>query len=99
MTTCITLATVIRACADAYGDKFGIFASGTGHATAATSLANRIAHVVDALALPSRLAAFDFDRAKLSEVAALLKQNYPAEVGDLGDHAGQKLDALLESMW
>jgi len=99
MTSCITLAPVIRACAEAYGDKFGIFASGKGDVTAATALANRIADVVDTLQLPSRLAAFDFDRAKLPEVAALLKQNYPAEVGDLGDHAGQKLDALLESMW
>ncbi len=87
VTSCITLAPVIRACADAYGDKFGIFASGTGHDTAAARLANRIANVVDALELPSRLSAFDFDRAKLPEVAALLQQNYPAEVRDLGDNA------------
>jgi hypothetical protein len=32
-------------------------------------------------------------------MAALLKQNYPSEVGDLGEDAGTKLDALLERLW
>ncbi len=54
---------------------------------------------MDALELPSRLGDVDFDRAKLPEIAALLRQNYPAEVGDLGEDAGTKLDALLESLW
>lgn len=99
MTSCITLAPVIRACASAYGQKFGIFAADHGGGTAAAFLADRIAAVVDALELPSRLRTFDFDRAKLPEVAALLQQNYPSEVGDLGDNAGQKLTALLESLW
>jgi len=99
VTSCITLAPVIRACADAYGRKFEIFSTDRGSRTPAAFLANRIAAAVDALELPSRLSDVDFDRAKLPEVAALLRQNYPSEVGDLGENAGTKLDALLESLW
>jgi hypothetical protein len=55
--------------------------------------------VVTSLELPSRLRALDFDRAKLPAVAALLRENYASEVADLGENAGEKLDALLGSMW
>lgn len=99
VTSCVTLAPVIRACAGAYGQKFKIFSPDHDGQTAAVSLANRIASVVEALNLPSRLSTLDFDRTKLPEVAALLMQNYPAEVGDLGDDAGRKLEALLERLW
>jgi alcohol dehydrogenase class IV len=98
-TSCITLAPVIRACADFYGDKLEIFGARSAQADAATQLANRIAGVVTSLGLPDRIGAFDLDKAKLPEVARLLKKNYPNEVADLGNNASVKLDALLESLW
>ena len=98
-TSCITLAPVIRACADFYGDKLEIFGARSAHQDAATRLAGRIADVVTSLGLPDRIGAFDLDKAKLPEVARLLKQNYPNEVADLGNNASVKLDALLESLW
>jgi alcohol dehydrogenase class IV len=99
MTSCVTLAPVIRACASAYGDKFDIFSAGRGEQRAADYLADRIANVVSRLSLPDRLRALDLDPAKLPEVAALVKDNYPSELADLGENAGAKLDALLESLW
>ncbi|MNR18922.1 hypothetical protein D3C85_1356810 [compost metagenome] len=62
-------------------------------------LADSISQVVRSLGLPDRIGAFDLDRAKLPEVARLLKKNYPNEVADLGNNASVKLDALLESLW
>jgi len=100
MTSCITLAPVIRACADSYGDKLGIFSRGRANsAAAARQLADRIASAVAALGLPNRISAFAFDRAQLPQVADLLRSNYPAEVTDLGSDASVKLDELLESLW
>jgi maleylacetate reductase len=100
MTSCITLAPVIRACAASYGDKLEIFSRGRGNAAAAArQLADRIASTVAALGLPNRISAFDFDKAQLGQVAELLRANYPAEVGDLGSDAGALLDELLESLW
>jgi maleylacetate reductase len=102
-TSCITLAPVIRACADFYGDKLGIFAPSPSDTArgedAAAQLADRIASVVKSLGLPDRIGAFDLDIARLPEVARLLKQNYPNEVADLGNNASVKLDTLLESLW
>jgi alcohol dehydrogenase class IV len=102
-TSCITLAPVIRACADFYGDKLGIFiadnAGASRNVDAAAQLADSISQVVRSLGLPDRIGAFDLDRAKLPEVARLLKKNYPNEVADLGNNASVKLDALLESLW
>ena len=102
-TSCITLAPVIRACADFYGDKLGIFiaerAGASRNADAAAQLADSISQVVKSLGLPDRIGAFDLDRSKLPEVARLLKKNYPNEVADLGNNASLKLDALLESLW
>jgi len=94
VTSCLTLAPVIRACGSTYGDKLEIFGS-----QGAAQLADRIAGLVETLELPSRLRSLDFERGHLPEVAALLKQNYPAEVADLGDQAEAKLDALLEGLW
>jgi hypothetical protein len=100
MTSCITLAPVIRACADSYGDKLGNFSRGRANsAAAARQLADRIASAVAALGLPNRISAFAFDRAQLPQVADLLRSNYPAEVTDLGSDASVKLDELLESLW
>lgn len=98
-TSCITLAPVIRACADFYGDKLEIFATRAAHEDAAAQLADRISGVVRSLGLPERISAFDLDKARLPEVARLLKKNYPNEVADLGNNASAKLDALLESLW
>ncbi|MBO9652629.1 MAG: iron-containing alcohol dehydrogenase, partial [Variovorax sp.] len=98
-TSCITLAPVIRACADFYGDKLEVFAASAGEEHGAAKLADRIEAVVKALGLPDRVSAFDLDKAKLPEVATLLKKNYPNEVADLGPNATAKLDALLEKLW
>nr|WP_277990490.1 iron-containing alcohol dehydrogenase [Pandoraea sp. LA3] len=99
VTSCVTLAPVIRATGASYGDKLGIFSNGIGGEAGAAQLSDRIAGLVTSLALPNRLRDLNFDRANLPEVAALLKQNYPSEVSDLGDNAAEKLDALLERLW
>lgn len=103
LTSCLTLAPVIRACSAAYGDKLAIFgmesAGRVNRQHAAVLLAERIAALVETLELPSRLRNLNFDRVRLPTVSALLKQNYPAEVGDLGERAEEKLDVLLESLW
>ena len=103
VTSCITLAPVIRACADFYGDKLGVFAAtpsgASQNADVAAHLADQISQVVKSLGLPNRISAFDLDPAKLPEVARLLKKNYPNEVADLGDNASVKLDELLQSLW
>src|SRR5207248_1052796 len=98
VTSCITLAPVIRACSHIYGDKLEIFSRGRGR-VAAAQLADRIASAVAALELPNRISAFHLDKAHLPQIAELLRTNYPSEVGDLGDDASVKLDALLESLW
>ncbi|MDM0001035.1 iron-containing alcohol dehydrogenase [Variovorax sp. J22P240] len=98
-TSCITLAPVIRACADFYGEKLEVFAASVGEDDVATQLAEKISGVVKTLGLPDRVSAFDLDKARLPEVATLLKKNYPNEVADLGAGASAKLDALLESLW
>ncbi|WP_354684325.1 iron-containing alcohol dehydrogenase [Cupriavidus necator] len=99
VTSCITLAPVLRACGERYGDKLQIFCRGQATSHAATRLADRIAQVVEHLELPARLRTLDFDRSLLPRVGALLRQHYPSEVGDLGDRSGARLDALLESLW
>jgi alcohol dehydrogenase class IV len=99
ITSCITLSRVIRACGTTYGDKLECFASERGNKTPADYLADRIAGVVSSLELPNRLSNTDFDKSKLPEVAALLKENYPIEVADLGENASEQLEVLLESMW
>jgi alcohol dehydrogenase class IV len=96
-TSCITLAPVIRACASFYGDKLEVLSP--GGPGAAARLADRIAAVVATLGLPNRIGAFDLDRAKLPEVAALLDANYPDEVADLGDDPPTRLRVLLEALW
>lgn len=98
-TSCITLAPVIRACANCYGDKLEVFSAPPGEKDVAAQLAGRISGVVKALGLPDRISAFDLDKARLPEVATLLKKNYPNEVADLGTGATAKLDALLEGLW
>ena len=99
VTSCITLAPVIRACADIYGDKLDVFSKGHGGVNAAAWLANRISDLVTSLGLPDRISAFDLDKARVADVAALLKANYGPEVADLGSDAAAKLDTLLESLW
>ncbi|OWJ69250.1 iron-containing alcohol dehydrogenase [Inquilinus limosus] len=99
LTSCITLAPVIRACARLYGDRLGLFAPGASTGEAPALLADRIARLVATLGLPDRIGLFNLDRARLPEVATLLKQSYPNEVGDLGTNAESRLDRLLEELW
>ncbi|WP_439687571.1 Alcohol dehydrogenase [Cupriavidus oxalaticus] len=99
VTSCITLAPVLRACGARYGDKLRIFCTGRAGHDAAAMLADRIARAVTQLGLPDRLRTLGFDRAQLAQVAALLRQHYPDEVGDLGNGHDAALDALLESLW
>jgi len=93
VTSCITLAPVIRACADFYGDKLTVFAP------SAAALADRIEGAVRTLGLPDRIGTLGLPVAALPAVAALLEKNYPNEVADLGTEAPQKLVALLRSIW
>jgi hypothetical protein len=100
MTSCITLAPVIRACAGMYGDKLQIFSPGRRSSLAAAHhLADRISSAVAALGLPRRIGDFGMRKEQLMQVAEMLRESYPAEVGDLGADANAKLDALLESLW
>jgi alcohol dehydrogenase class IV len=99
ITSCITLAPVIEACAAFYGDKLTIFNGETSGAKAASVLGREIAETVTMLGLPSKLKDIDFDKARLSEVSALLVENYPREVDDLGPEARAKLASVLESLW
>lgn len=97
-TSCITLASVIKACAPRYGDRLEGFVPGHGPAAAAL-LADRIAGTVEHLGLPMRLRDFDLNHGLLPEIADLLQANYPAEVADLGQDSGPRLRALLEALW
>ena len=62
-------------------------------------LADRIEALVSNLALPTRLRSFEIGLSTLPEIAALLRENYPNEVEDLGEGADRKLDDLLRSIW
>jgi maleylacetate reductase len=94
MTSCITLAPVIRSCASRYGEKLRVF-----DAQGELVLADRIEALVSNLALPTRLRSFEIGLSTLPEIAALLRENYPNEVEDLGEGADRKLDDLLRSLW
>lgn len=99
LTSCITLAPVIEACASFYGDKLRIFNGRASGREAASVLSSDIGDVVTSLGLPSKLRDIGFDRSLLSHVAELLLENYPREVNDLGVGARAKLFDLLESLW
>ena len=94
MTSCVTLAPVIRSCASRYGEKLRVF-----DAQGELVLADRIEALVSNLALPMRLRSFEIGLSTLPEIAALLRENYPNEVEDLGEGADRKLDDLLRSLW
>ncbi|MBZ9780335.1 iron-containing alcohol dehydrogenase [Pseudomonas sp. REP124] len=98
MTSCITLAPVIRACAEFYGNKLDILSPAT-NGSAAEQLAERIDNLVVSLGLPNRIGSFDIDKSQLGKIAQLLKANYPNEVDDLGANASMKLELLLERLW
>ncbi|GAC1046090.1 maleylacetate reductase [Rhizobium dioscoreae] len=99
LTSCITLAPVIEACASFYGDKLRIFNAQAGGREAASALSSDISGIVTFLGLPSKLREIGFDRSLISNVAELLVENYPREVADLGVDARTKLSDLLESLW
>jgi alcohol dehydrogenase class IV len=99
LTSCITLAPVIRACAGFYGDRLTVFTTDRHEGTAAEVLADRVAGLVTALDLPSRIESFGLKKRQLTEIADLLTLNYPDEVGDLGTDSASKLHRLLESLW
>jgi maleylacetate reductase len=94
MTSCITLAPVVRSCAARYRGKLGVFSEQGGSA-----LADRIEALVLHLALPTRLRSFEIGVSALPDISALLRENYPDEVRDLGEGADRKLDDLLKSLW
>jgi len=99
LTSCITLAPVIRSCHAIYEGRLGIFVNEKHQGNAANMLADRIENLVLSLDLPNKIGAFGLDKSKLGEVSALLKANYPDEIGDLGDDAEDKLDLLLNTLW
>ncbi|WP_332303203.1 iron-containing alcohol dehydrogenase [Rhizobium sp. GR12] len=99
VTSCITLAPVIRACSSFYGEKLRIFNEAESGFNAASRLSAEIEGVVSRLGLPTRLRDLKFDRDRLPAVARLLVENYPREVADLGEDAAQKLTDLLEGLW
>ena len=99
LTSCITLAPVISACAAFYGEKLRIFNDAASGVEAATLLSGDVQTTVKRLGLPSRLREVAFDRGSLSNVRDLLIENYPKEVADLGEDAEQKLASLLEELW
>lgn len=99
MTSCITLAPSIQACAGIYGDKLNIFSAHQQDAPPATVLSERISNLVETLELPHRLRSFGISRDLLPEIGKMLTQHYPSEVGDLGDNAPGKLATLLENLW
>jgi alcohol dehydrogenase class IV len=96
VTSCITLAPVIRACGSRYGEKLAIFGGGDD---AASQLADRIEGLVRSLGLPDRVGPLGLDRSIIPEVLDLLVRSYPNEVADLGEDAESKLEALLEALW
>lgn len=99
VTSCVTLAPVIRACSAFYGEKLRIFNDAVSGIDAASKLSADIEAVVTRLGLPARLRDLNFDRNKLLSVASLLVENYPREVADLGEGAAQRLTDLLERLW
>ncbi|MDK1373766.1 MULTISPECIES: iron-containing alcohol dehydrogenase [unclassified Sinorhizobium] len=99
MTSCITLAPVIGACAEYYGDKLDGFTQLSNNHSTAESLSEAIASVVRHLGLPSRIGDFGLESCALPKVVAMLQEHYREEVGDLGDQAESKLFRLLENMW
>ena len=72
VTSCVTLAAVIRACADFYGDKLGIFAPKSSDP--AGELAARLDHAVDRLGLPRRLRDLGLEQSVLPTVSQLLRE-------------------------
>lgn len=99
VTSCVTLAPVIGACAGFYGDKLTIFNGKASGQEAAAALSREIAGAVEVLGLPSKLREIGFDKAQLANVSELLVENYPREVNDLGLDAQRKLADLLDSLW
>ncbi len=99
LTSCITLAPVVRACQAIYEGRLGIFVDEGDQENAADILADRIENLVLSLGLPNTIGSFGLDKSKLGEVSELLKANYPNEVDDLGDDAEDKLDLLLNNLW
>jgi maleylacetate reductase len=98
VTSCITLAPVIRSCEARYGHKLRVF-NASGETNPGSALAARIENLVSHLGLPNRLRSFEIGLSTLPEIADLLRTNYEEEVSDLGDGADRKLDALLRSLW
>jgi len=98
VTSCITLAPVIRNCEARYGNKLRVFNS-PGEPNPGAALAARIESLVAHLGLPNRLRSFEIGLSALPEITDLLRANYQSEVADLGEDADRKLEALLLSLW
>lgn len=98
VTSCITLAPVIRNSEARYGNKLRVFNS-PGEPNPGPALAARIESLVSHLGLPNRLRSFEMGLSALPEITDLLRANYKSEVADLGEDADRKLEALLRSLW
>lgn len=98
VTSCITLAPVIRNSEARYGNKLRVFNS-PGEPNPRPALAARIESLVSHLGLPNRLRSFEMGLSALPEITDLLRANYRSEVADLGEDADRKLEALLRSLW
>lgn len=98
VTSCITLAPVIRNSEARYGNKLRVFNS-PGEPNPGPALAARIESLVSQLGLPNRLRSFEMGLSALPEITDLLRTNYSSEVADLGEDADRKLEALLRSLW
>lgn len=99
LTSCITLAPVIRACAAMYEDRLSVFAATQPGKSAPLALAEALSGLLAVLGLPTHLNGIGPDRQHLPEIEALLRTNYPQEVGDLGPDAETRLSTLLAGLW
>jgi maleylacetate reductase len=99
LTSCVTLAPVIRACREFYRNRLDVFAVKAASGDAALHLADRIEAAVREFGLPDRLRQFNLAREQFATLADLLESNYPDEVADLGAESETNLDKLLESLW
>ncbi|MGH8422128.1 MAG: iron-containing alcohol dehydrogenase, partial [Pseudomonas fluorescens] len=103
VTSCITLAPVMRAFAELESSKLTVIAAalspGQHLAVNPTTAADRLHDLVVQLDLPVRLRDVGIDRKDLSAIASLVARHYPGEVERLYPDARTGLGGLLEKMF